>query len=60
MIGGSVSQSMIIGYGLPSDIIFNPADNQVIVQTSDTTVHAITVKLLGERIRIHTWRQVLH
>ncbi len=60
MIGGSVPRSMIIGYGLPSDIIFNPVDNQIIIQTSDTTVHTIMVKLLGERIRIHTWRQVLH
>jgi hypothetical protein len=34
-------------------------DNQIIIQTSDTTVHAIVVKLLGERIKIHTWRQVL-
>ena len=60
MIGGNVPRSMIIGYGLPSDIIFNPADNQIIIQTSDTTVHAITVELLGERIEIHTWRQVIH
>jgi type IV pilus assembly protein PilY1 len=59
-IEGAVPSSIIIGYGLPSDIIFNPADSQIIIQTSDTTVHAITVKLLGERIRIHTWRQVLH
>jgi|GEM_PF-1505622 len=58
-IDGTVPRSIIIGHGLPSDIIFNPADNQIIIQTSDTTVHAIMVKLLGERIRIHTWRQVL-
>jgi Tfp pilus tip-associated adhesin PilY1 len=58
-IGGTVPRSVAIGYGLPSDIIFNPADNQIIIQTSDTTVHAITVKLVGERIRIHTWRQML-
>jgi type IV pilus assembly protein PilY1 len=57
-IGGTVPRSIIIGHGLPSDIIFNPADNQIIIQTSDTTVHAITVKLLGERIRIDSWRQV--
>jgi type IV pilus assembly protein PilY1 len=59
-IGGTVPRSIIIGHGLPSDIIFNPADNQIIIQTSDTTVHAITVKLLGERIRIDSWRQVFH
>jgi type IV pilus assembly protein PilY1 len=60
MVGGSVPGSIIIGHGLPSDIIFNPADSQIIIQTSDTTVHAITVRLLGERIHIHTWRQVIH
>jgi len=58
-IGGAVPRSIIVGHGLPSDIIFNPADNQIIIQTSDTTVHAITVKLVGERIKIHTWRQML-
>ncbi len=58
-IGGTVPRSIIIGHGLPSDIIFNPADNQIIIQTSDTTVRAITVRLVGERIRIHTWRQML-
>jgi len=58
-VGGTVPRSIIVGHGLPSDIIFNPADNQIIIQTSDTTVHAITVKLVGERIRIHTWRQML-
>jgi type IV pilus assembly protein PilY1 len=58
-VGGAVPRSIVIGYGLPSDIIFNPADNQIIIQTSDTTVHAITVRLVGERIRIHTWRQML-
>jgi type IV pilus assembly protein PilY1 len=58
-VGGVVPRSIIIGHGLPSDIIFNPADNQIIIQTSDTTVHAITVRLVGERIRIHTWRQML-
>jgi type IV pilus assembly protein PilY1 len=51
-IGGTVPRSIIMGHGLPSDIIFNPADNQIIIQTSDTTVHAITVKLLGERISL--------
>ncbi len=59
-IGGTIPRSIIIGHGLPSDIVFNPADNQIIIQTSDTTVHAITVKLLGERIRIDSWRQVFH
>ena len=59
-VGGAVPRSIIIGHGLPSDVIFNPVDNQIIIQTSDTTVHAIAVKLVGERIRIHTWRQVLH
>ena len=58
-IGGVVPRSITLGYGVPSDIIFNPADNQIFIQTSDTTVHAITVKLLGERIKIHNWRQVL-
>jgi type IV pilus assembly protein PilY1 len=58
-VGGAVPRSIVIGHGLPSDIIFNPVDNQIIIQTSDTTVHAIVVKLMGERIKIHTWRQVL-
>jgi type IV pilus assembly protein PilY1 len=57
-IGGAVPRNITIGHGLPSDIIFNPTDNQIIIQTSDTTIHAITVKLLGERIRIDSWRQV--
>jgi len=60
MIGEEVPRSITIGYGLPSDVIFDPADSQIIIQTSDATVHAITVKLLGERIRIHSWRQVFH
>jgi type IV pilus assembly protein PilY1 len=57
-IGGVVPRSINLGHGLPSDIVFNPVDNQIIIQTSDTTVHAITVKLPGERIKIHNWRQV--
>ncbi|UCD71550.1 MAG: PQQ-binding-like beta-propeller repeat protein [Syntrophobacterales bacterium] len=59
-VGGTVPRSMIIGHGLPSDIIFNPADNQIIIQTSDTIVHSVGVRLPGERIRVHTWRQVIH
>ncbi len=59
-IGGTVPRSITIGHGLPSDIIFNPVDSQIIIQTSDTTVHAVTVALLGERIRIHSWGQVFH
>jgi type IV pilus assembly protein PilY1 len=58
VIGGEVPRSITIGYGLPSDIMFNPTDSQLIIQTSDTTVHAITVKLLGGRIGVHAWRQV--
>ncbi len=57
-ISGAVPRSITIGHGLPSDIIFSPTDNQIIIQTSDTTIHAITVKLLGERIKIDSWRQV--
>jgi type IV pilus assembly protein PilY1 len=56
-IDGEVPRSIVLGHGIPSDIVFNPADNQIIIQTSDTTVHAITVKLVGERIRVHSWRQ---
>ena len=57
-INGAVPRSIIIGHGLPSDIIFNPADNQIIIQTGDTVVHDIGVRLPGERIKIHTWRQM--
>jgi type IV pilus assembly protein PilY1 len=57
-ISGAVPRSIIIGHGLPSDIIFNPADNQIIIQTGDTVVHDIGVRLPGERIKIHTWRQM--
>ena len=48
-----------IGYGLPSDIIFDPKDSSIIIQTSDTTIHIFKVDIGSERMTLHTWREVI-
>ena len=58
-IGGTVPRHIEIGYGVPSDIVFNPSDSSVVVQTSDTTIHQFKVDLAGNRLTIHSWREVI-
>ncbi|NIS59770.1 MAG: PQQ-binding-like beta-propeller repeat protein, partial [Proteobacteria bacterium] len=57
-IDGAVSRSIVIGYGLPSDIIFDAAESTVIIQTSDTTIHVFKVDLGNNRLTVHSWREV--
>ncbi len=56
--GGDVPKSIIIGNGLPSAPVFDSKNNQIIVQTSDTTVHATKVSLPMNSFKIHFWREV--
>jgi len=57
-IGGTIPRTIEIGYGVPSDIIFDPADSSVIIQTSDTTIHVFKVDLGNNRLTIHSWREI--
>ncbi len=57
-VGGEVPKSIIIGNGLPSAPVYDSKNNQIIVQTSDTTVHATAVKLRLNSFKIHYWREV--
>ena len=56
--GGEIPKSVIIGNGLPSAPVFDSKNNQIIVQTSDTTVHVRTVKLHSKSFKVHYWREV--
>jgi len=56
--GGEIPKSIIIGNGLPSAPVFDSRNNQIIVQTSDTTVHVRTIKLQLKSFKIHYWREV--
>jgi len=56
--GGPVPKSIIIGNGLPSAPVFDAHNNQVIVQTSDTQIHATKVKLPISSFKINYWREV--
>ncbi len=56
---GSIPRTIEIGYGLPSDIIFDPAESTIIIQTSDTTIHVFKVDVLSKRLTVHSWREVI-
>jgi len=58
-IGGTIPRSIEIGYGLPSDIIFDPAESTIIIQTSDTTIHVFKVNLGSNKLTVHSWREVI-
>jgi type IV pilus assembly protein PilY1 len=58
-IGGKIPRTITIGYGIPSDIIFDPAESSIIIQTSDTTIHVFKVDVLSNRLTVHSWREVL-
>jgi len=59
MDGMTDGRSIDIGYGIPSDIIFDPADSTIIIQTSDTTIHVFKVDVLSKRLTVHSWREVI-
>jgi len=59
MIGGEIPRNIDIGYGVPSDIVFDPADSSIIIQTSDTTIHVFKVDVLSKRLTVHSWREVI-
>ena len=52
-------RSIYIGYGLPSDIIFDPTESTIIIQTSDTTIHVFKVDVGNLELMIHSWREVI-
>ncbi len=58
-VGGSVPRTIVIGYGIPSDIIFDPAESSIVIQTSDTTIHTFKVNLGSKRMTVHSWREVI-
>ncbi len=58
-IGGTIPRSFEIGYGVPSDIIYDAADSTIVIQTSDTTIHVFKVDLGNKRLTVHSWREVL-
>jgi len=55
--GAPIDKSIIIGNGLPSAPVFDAKNNQIIVQTSDTTIHATTVKI-PKTYKINYWREI--
>ncbi|MFX1553974.1 MAG: pilus assembly protein [Promethearchaeota archaeon] len=57
-IGGTVPRTIRLGYGLPSDIIFDPSESNIIIQTSDTTIHVFKVDVLSNKLTVHSWREV--
>jgi type IV pilus assembly protein PilY1 len=59
MVGGSVPRSIVIGYGVPSDIVFDPSESTIVIQTSDTTIHVFKVDVLSKRLTVHSWREVI-
>ncbi len=59
-IGGVVPRTIIIGYGQPSDIIFDAAESTIIIQTSDTTIHTFKVDVMSNRLTVHSWREVIN
>ncbi|NIS80097.1 MAG: hypothetical protein GTO14_07785, partial [Anaerolineales bacterium] len=48
-----------IGYGIPSDIIFDPSDSTIIIQTSDTTIHVFKVDVGQDQLVLESWREVI-
>jgi hypothetical protein len=58
-IGGAVPRHIKIGYGVPSDVVFNPSESSIIIQTSDTTIHQFKVNLGSYKLTVHSWREVI-
>ena len=58
-IGGAVPRHIEIGYGVPSDVVFNPSESSIIIQTSDTTIHQFKVNLGSYNFTVHSWREVI-
>ena len=48
-----------IGYGIPSDIVFDPGESTIIIQTSDTTIHQFKIDVLSKKLTVHSWREVI-
>jgi type IV pilus assembly protein PilY1 len=59
MVGGAVPRTIVIGHGVPSDIVFDPSESTIIIQTSDTTIHQFKVDVLSKRLTVHSWREVI-
>ena len=57
-INGVVPRSIDLGYGVPSDIVFNPSEGSIVIQTSDTTIHQFKINLDNNKLTIHSWREV--
>ena len=55
--GGAVPKRVWIGLGLPSEPVYDAKNQQIIVQTSDTTIATKTVKL-PPSFKVHYWREV--
>jgi hypothetical protein len=58
-VGGVVPRCITIGYGVPSDIIYSPSESTIIIQTSDATIHQFKVNVGSERLKVHSWREVI-
>jgi Tfp pilus tip-associated adhesin PilY1 len=58
-VGGCVPRTIIIGHGVPSDIVFNPDESTIIIQTSDTTIHQFKVDVMSKKLTVHSWREVI-
>jgi type IV pilus assembly protein PilY1 len=50
---------IVIGGGIPSDIVFDPTESTIIIQTSDTTIHVFKVDVGSKKLTIHSWREVI-
>jgi type IV pilus assembly protein PilY1 len=58
-IGGKIPRNIDIGYGVPSDIIFDAPESSIIIQTSDTTIHVFKVDVGVDQVVLESWREVL-
>jgi type IV pilus assembly protein PilY1 len=58
-VGGAVPRTIDIGYGIPSDIIFDPSESTIIIQTSDTTIHIFKVDVGVNQLVVDSWREVI-
>jgi type IV pilus assembly protein PilY1 len=52
-------RSIDIGYGVPSDIIFDPTESTIIIQTSDTTIHIFKIDVGQNQLEVESWREVI-
>ena len=58
-VGGCVPRCIEIGYGIPSDIVYNASESTIIIQTSDTTIHQFKINVGDKKITVHSWREVI-